>query len=267
MSGAHLKPPSADTSSSCSYPNRLSHGPPVLAGPALYRNGEVHHRFLKSGQGFRADYSPNPTAASNPCPYGLDMGTEGSRPPGGANTRLMYFPGMFPRASTRERPLRCQRRRSLEEIPMRFSRIRLIVTLVLGLLAAPYASAAPAPTKVPRIGVLSQFAPPAKPSAAFEGFRAGLRELGYLEGRNVTLEYRYAEGKYERLASPRACHQALRRPAPPPSWAQPRIGWRGLPRAPMSKGAPMRRRALTRLVVCTHVSTARAPTMTGRLVL
>jgi hypothetical protein len=49
--------------------------------------------------------------------------------PGGANTYLMYFPGMFPRASTRKLPLRCQHRRGLEEIPMRFSRIRLIVTL------------------------------------------------------------------------------------------------------------------------------------------
>jgi putative tryptophan/tyrosine transport system substrate-binding protein len=78
--------------------------------------------------------------------------------------------------------------------------IGLIVTLGLGILTAPLASDAQAPTKVPRIGVLSQFSPPSEPSAPFEGFGAGLRQLGYLEGRNVALEYRYAEGRYERLS-------------------------------------------------------------------
>jgi putative tryptophan/tyrosine transport system substrate-binding protein len=115
---------------------------------------------------------------------------------------------------------------------MRLRRIGRIVTLVLGLLVAPCAAAAP--THVPRIGVLSQFAPPAKPSAAFEGFRAGLRELGYLEGRNIALEYRYAEGRYERLSplaaelvrlpvdilvalSPPRSRRPSRRPRPCPS--------------------------------------------------
>jgi putative tryptophan/tyrosine transport system substrate-binding protein len=82
---------------------------------------------------------------------------------------------------------------------VRLSLIGLIVTLVLGLLVAPCA-AAPAPTHVPRIGVLSQFSPPVEASAAFEGFRAGLSELGYTEGRDVVLEYRYAEGQYARLS-------------------------------------------------------------------
>jgi putative tryptophan/tyrosine transport system substrate-binding protein len=88
----------------------------------------------------------------------------------------------------------------LEKISMRLRRIALIVTLALGMLTAPRISAAPAPTHVPRIGVLSQFAPPAKPSTALEGLRAGLRALGYTEGRNVVLEYRYAEGRYARLS-------------------------------------------------------------------
>jgi hypothetical protein len=52
------------------------------------------------------------------------------------------------------------------------------------MLTAPRISAVPVPTHVPRIGVLSHFAPPAGSSVAFEGFRAGLRALGYTEGRN-----------------------------------------------------------------------------------
>ena len=54
--------------------------------------------------------------------------------------------------------------------------------------------------KVPRIGVLSPGNPP--PGDAFrqrEWFEAGLRELGWRPGSNIVIEYRYAEGKLERL--------------------------------------------------------------------
>src|SRR5262245_15613648 len=55
------------------------------------------------------------------------------------------------------------------------------------------------PTKVPRIGYLSSV-DPATDSARAEGIRLALRELGYIEGQNIAIEYRYAEGKLDRLA-------------------------------------------------------------------
>ena len=70
--------------------------------------------------------------------------------------------------------------------------------LALGLLAMPVAAAAQQPAKVHRIGFLSQGS-----SSGFrhfwEAFRQGLRELGYVEGRNIALESRWAEGRFERL--------------------------------------------------------------------
>jgi putative tryptophan/tyrosine transport system substrate-binding protein len=53
-------------------------------------------------------------------------------------------------------------------------------------------------TKIPRIGLLNSNAIEAFTSRT-DGFRQGLRELGYFEGKNIVVEYRYAEGKLERL--------------------------------------------------------------------
>jgi putative tryptophan/tyrosine transport system substrate-binding protein len=53
------------------------------------------------------------------------------------------------------------------------------------------------PKKVPRLGYLSSF-DLAGESARAEGIRLALRELGYIEGQNITIEYRYAEGKMDR---------------------------------------------------------------------
>ncbi len=50
--------------------------------------------------------------------------------------------------------------------------------------------------KIPRIGVLVS-ATPSTAARRVEAFQRGLRELGYLEGKNIVLEYRYAEGKLE----------------------------------------------------------------------
>jgi len=52
--------------------------------------------------------------------------------------------------------------------------------------------------KIPRIGFLVTTSPSAF-SARVEAFRQGLRELGYLEGKNIVIEYRWAEGKFDRL--------------------------------------------------------------------
>ena len=53
------------------------------------------------------------------------------------------------------------------------------------------------PKKVPRIGYLSN-THAASDSARAEGIRLALRELGYIEGQNIAIEYRYAEGKLDR---------------------------------------------------------------------
>src|SRR5438094_1201024 len=55
------------------------------------------------------------------------------------------------------------------------------------------------PTKIPRIGFLSATSPSAI-AARVEAFRRGLRELGYVEGKNIVIEWRYAEGKLDRLS-------------------------------------------------------------------
>ncbi len=55
------------------------------------------------------------------------------------------------------------------------------------------------PTKIPRIGYLSG-ASPAAFAGRVDAFRQGLRELGYVEGKNIVIEWRYAEGKPERMS-------------------------------------------------------------------
>jgi len=85
---------------------------------------------------------------------------------------------------------------------MKLRTLGLIVTLALGILWVPLASDAQQPGKVPRIGVLSSGlrpGSPGSPPSAFLAFLQGLRELGYVEGKGIAIEWRYAEGKVERL--------------------------------------------------------------------
>jgi putative ABC transport system substrate-binding protein len=81
--------------------------------------------------------------------------------------------------------------------------IGLLITLDLGLLVAPLTAAQPG-EKVARIGMLTPASEASTP--AFEAFRQGLRELGWIEGQNLGSEWRFAEGRPDRF------------PAWPPSW-------------------------------------------------
>jgi ABC-type uncharacterized transport system substrate-binding protein len=76
---------------------------------------------------------------------------------------------------------------------------RTFITIVGGsILAAPLAVEAQQAAKMPRIGVLATGMAGASPKLR-EAFLQGLRDLGYVEGRNVVIEYRFAEGNFERL--------------------------------------------------------------------
>src|SRR5438093_8416650 len=72
------------------------------------------------------------------------------------------------------------------------------------LLATVFLSTAPSaeaqqPTKVSRIGYVSGTGDPQTPGPRVEAFRRGLRDLGYIEGKNILVEYRYVEGKLDRV--------------------------------------------------------------------
>src|SRR5215471_10923726 len=76
---------------------------------------------------------------------------------------------------------------------------KITVLILCAMLFALYGSVdAQQPTKIPRIGFLG--APPRSAiSERIEAFGQGLRELGYVEGKNIGIEWRYAEGKLDRL--------------------------------------------------------------------
>jgi putative tryptophan/tyrosine transport system substrate-binding protein len=74
----------------------------------------------------------------------------------------------------------------------------LSILVVVVLLAVAVIAEAQQPKKVPRIGYLSATSPSVNPTR-IEGFRQGLRELGYVQGKNIVIEWRYAEGKPDRF--------------------------------------------------------------------
>src|SRR5713226_10047513 len=81
---------------------------------------------------------------------------------------------------------------------MWYSTAGCIVMLTLSLLMAPLVAPAQQTAKIARIGLLS-LASPADVALWYQAFRQGLTDLGWVEGKNVRIEYRYAEGRIERL--------------------------------------------------------------------
>jgi ABC-type uncharacterized transport system substrate-binding protein len=73
-----------------------------------------------------------------------------------------------------------------------------LFAIIVALMVCGVKAQAQQPTKVPRVGFLTanDFSALA---ARIEALRQGLRELGYVEGKNIVIEYRYAEGKLDRL--------------------------------------------------------------------
>jgi putative ABC transport system substrate-binding protein len=72
------------------------------------------------------------------------------------------------------------------------------VALALSIATAPSAADAQPPSKIPRVGYLG---PSSSTEGAFllQSFRQGLRELGYVEGQNIFIDYRWAEGRPDRM--------------------------------------------------------------------
>ena len=71
--------------------------------------------------------------------------------------------------------------------------------LIIAFLGAGAISEAQQPPKIPRIGYVSGSGDPNNPRPADEAFQQGLRDLGYIAGKNILVEYRYAEGNLDRL--------------------------------------------------------------------
>ena len=74
---------------------------------------------------------------------------------------------------------------------------RYFLTGLYVLLSSPLVAQAQPVGKVPRVGFLFGLSP--GPSREIDAFQRGLRELGYIEGHNIAIEYRYAHGHVERL--------------------------------------------------------------------
>jgi putative ABC transport system substrate-binding protein len=79
---------------------------------------------------------------------------------------------------------------------VRFKRIAFAIVTALTVFLAGGSPEAQQATKAPRVGFLN---PLDRSAPHFDAFRQGLADLGYVEGRNIAIEPRFAEGQYERF--------------------------------------------------------------------
>ncbi len=77
--------------------------------------------------------------------------------------------------------------------------VSVIVTFIL--VSFCIAEAQQSTKALPRVGLILSSGTPETPSPLFEAFRQGLRDLGYVEGKNILIERRYAEGRLDRMPS------------------------------------------------------------------
>jgi ABC-type uncharacterized transport system substrate-binding protein len=75
----------------------------------------------------------------------------------------------------------------------------LVSLLAASMLSSVYPARAQQPTKIPRIGILTSGSAANYHTPVTEAFHQALRELGYVEGKNILMEYRFADGRSERL--------------------------------------------------------------------
>jgi putative ABC transport system substrate-binding protein len=81
-----------------------------------------------------------------------------------------------------------------EEIGMHWLRLMQTAVLAVSVFAVSVPAAAQPPVKIYRVGILGN-----ENSPPWDGLRQGLRDLGYVEGRNLSLEWRWSEGRTDRL--------------------------------------------------------------------
>jgi hypothetical protein len=74
---------------------------------------------------------------------------------------------------------------------------KIVAFMTIFTLTSVYGAGAQQAAKIPRIGYVRG----GSPGPLVDAFRQGLRDFGYIEGKNILVEYRYAEGKTDRIPS------------------------------------------------------------------